>query len=102
MDDLSTNGCAVRKFCIWLTRRLSVFGLILTLVGASLGVVGVRVSPEQAIEIGVMRINGDNAEENLRLPAVQNLIHQSQMAQDGFVLIALGTLLQIVAAVRKR
>jgi hypothetical protein len=74
---------------------LTVLGLGVTLVGAGIGAWGVLLSPQQAVEIGVMRINGNNTEEDLRLPAVQNLLHQSQMAALGFVVICVGTGMQI-------
>lgn len=80
-----------------MTKWLAIVGLLLTLIGAGLGVRGVYLSPDQAIQIGVSRFNGNNREEDLRLPAVQNLITQSRYAMFGFALIGVGTVLQIVA-----
>ena len=74
---------------------LTVIGLVLTLFGAASGTYGVWLSPDQAIERGVSRLSGDVREQNLELPAVQNLLEQSHFALAGFVLIGLGTILQI-------
>jgi hypothetical protein len=63
---------------------LTITGLVLTLIGAGLGACGVRVTWDQAIEIGVMRWSGKTKQENLQLPAVQNLIRKSWLAQIGF------------------
>jgi hypothetical protein len=79
-------------------KALLVFGLALTLAGAVLTAKGVFVTPHQAVQIGVMRINGDTEQQNLQLPAVRNLISQSRYAFWGLVGIALGTALQILSA----
>lgn len=81
---------------------LTVFGLALTLFGAGLGTWAVWVSPDGAIEIGVTRFAGDTKQENLALPAVQNLLHQSHLAALGFIFIAAGTVVQIIAEMRRR
>jgi hypothetical protein len=83
------------------SKSWAIAGLILTLVGAGLGVYGVRLIEDQAVEIGVMRINGNNSEEDMTLPAVRNLLRQSRFAQAGFVLIFLGTACQIVSVMKK-
>jgi hypothetical protein len=77
---------------------LSVAGLVVTLAGAGFGSYGTWVSPHQAFEIGVTRWAGDTEQENSNLPAVRNLRHQAQFAMWGFVLIAFGTVIQIVGA----
>lgn len=66
-----------------------------------IGAYGVQLSPDEAIAIGVMQINGNTREENLQLPAVQNLLAGSRMAVLGFELIALGTAFQVAATFRK-
>jgi hypothetical protein len=65
------------------------------LIGAGFGTYGVWVTEDQAIERGVSRFSGGTREEQLKLPAVQNLLTQSNYAVLGFVLIGIGTLLQI-------
>lgn len=79
---------------------LTIAGLLLTLVGAGFGVRGVYLSEDQAIQVGVMRFNGNNRQEDLELPAVRNLIKQSRYAMTGFALIFVGTGLQIAAAAK--
>ncbi len=81
---------------------LMVLGLLLTVAGAWLGAWGVSLTPKQAIAIGVSRFNGENDEENLKLPAVQSLLSQSRMAEWGFYIIAIGTLFQIGGVVAGR
>jgi uncharacterized membrane protein len=80
---------------------LTIIGLVFTLLGAAAGTYGVWLSPNEAIERGVSRLSGDVREQNLELPAVQNLLQQSHFAVAGFVLIGFGTLLQIVAALSR-
>jgi hypothetical protein len=74
---------------------LTVIGLVVTLLGAGLGAYGTWVSTDQAVDIGVMRLAGETKEENLTLPAVQNLLNQSKLSMYGFLLIGGGTILQI-------
>jgi hypothetical protein len=79
-----------------------VLGLVTTLIGAGFGTYGVWVSEDQAIERGVSRWSGGTREDQLKLPAVQNLLSQSNNAMLGFILIGIGTLLQIaVGSVRE-
>jgi hypothetical protein len=78
-----------------MAKSVIVVGLVITLVGAGLGFWGVWVNEDQALEIGQARLSGDNRERDLQLPSVQNLIRQSRFAMTGFVLIGLGTALQI-------
>jgi len=80
---------------MWLT----IIGLVITLIGAGFGVIGVRVTEDQAIERGVSQWSGGTRDEKLKLPAVRNLLRQSHFAVWGFILIGLGTILQIVAVV---
>ena len=75
---------------------LTIIGLVFTLLGAAAGTYGVWLSPNEAIERGVSRLSGDVREQNLELPAVQNLLQESSFAVAGFVLIGFGTLLQII------
>jgi hypothetical protein len=53
------------------------------------------LSPDEAVELGASRWSGGTREEQLQLPAVQNLLQQSRFAVAGFILIGLGTLLRI-------
>jgi hypothetical protein len=87
----------------WLpTRLLMVLGLVTMLIGAGFGTYGVWVSEDQAIERGVSRWSGGTREDQLKLPAVQNLLSQSHNAMLGFILIGIGTLLQIAGTVSER
>jgi uncharacterized membrane protein len=84
-----------------LSRWLTVLGLVITLIGAGFGTYGVWVSKDEAIERGLSRWSGGTREDQLKLPAVQNLISQSHFAMLGFVLIGVGTLLQIAGVFRR-
>jgi len=75
---------------------LIILGLIFTLIGSGLGLWGVWVTEDQAIEIGVSRLTSPDRAQDLQLPAVQSLLWQSRCAVLGFALIGAGTLLQIV------
>ncbi len=74
-------------------------GLALTLFGAGRTARAVFLREEDAIRIGQARFGSDSSEENLRLPAVQNLLASSRGAQRGLRLIAAGTLFQMVPIV---
>jgi cell division inhibitor SulA len=77
-------------------KRLVIIGLSLTLMGAGSATWGVWLSPDQALDRGVSRLSGDTREQDLQLPAVQNLLEQSRFALLGFILIGAGTVLQII------
>jgi hypothetical protein len=79
-----------------LAKWLVFFGSLLTLIAAWYGVRGVWVTEDQALEIGQMRLSGENRDRDPQLPAVQNLLNQFRLAMKGFVLIGVGTALQIV------
>jgi hypothetical protein len=83
-----------------MSKYLPITGLAITLVGAGLGAYGTFVTEDQAIEIGVTRLAGETKEQSLRLPAVKNLVSQSNFARYGFLLIAAGTGLQILGVCR--
>jgi hypothetical protein len=78
-----------------MAKMLMVIGLVLTVLGAGCGFFGVWVDEDQALEIGQSRLSGEYREQDLQLPAVQNLLRQSRLAMSGFVLIGVGTALQI-------
>jgi hypothetical protein len=80
-------------------QALNIFGLVCTLMGAGIGTYGVWLTQDEAIEIGVSRYGGTR-EQNLTLPAVKSLLRQSRCAVGGFALIGVGTILQIIAALR--
>ncbi|MBO1024728.1 hypothetical protein IPU75_08360 [Ochrobactrum sp. SD129] len=75
---------------------LTLTGMVLTAIGAWRAASAVILKEDDAITIGVARYSGENREENLKLPAVQNLLRSSKGAQWGFRLIAGGTVLQIL------
>jgi hypothetical protein len=75
---------------------LLVVGLLLTGIGAGIGAWAMWFTDKQAIEVGATRWAGSSDEENIQLPAVQNLLRQSRFASRGFAMIAAGTILQIV------
>jgi hypothetical protein len=78
---------------------LNLGGLILTGIGAIIAARAVRLSEAQAIHIGVGRWVSDNAQENLKLPAVQNLLRQSRAASRGLQCVVAGTAFQALALI---
>jgi hypothetical protein len=80
---------------------VTVVGLALTAIGAGRAASSVVLREDDAITIGVARYAGSTREENLKLPAVQNLLNASKGARQGFWLIAVGTALQILPIVTK-
>lgn len=75
---------------------LSGAGLFFTLIGAWIAAQAVILKEDDAIKIGLARYSGKNRDENLKLPAVQNLLASSRGARRGLCFIAFGTALQIV------
>jgi hypothetical protein len=75
---------------------LTLVGLSLTLIGAAITAWAATISPEQAVTISASRYAPETIEEGLNLPAAQNLLKQSRAAKHGLILIATGTVLQIV------
>ena len=55
------------------------------------------LTPDRRAGCPQTRFAYEDRKENLQLPSVKNLIRQSNLAMWGFVLIAFGTLPQIVA-----
>jgi hypothetical protein len=80
----------------WLPKALSILGLCIACGGAVCGLIAVRVSKPKALELGLMRLAGETDAENLKQPAVQNLLRQSRLGFWAFLLIAIGTVLQII------
>jgi hypothetical protein len=75
---------------------LTAIGLFLTLFGAAIAARAVILSKGSAVKIGAGALAGNTDEENLPLPMVQNLLKTSQHAKIGLLLIAGGTLLQLL------
>jgi hypothetical protein len=73
-------------------------GLVSGFLGAVVMAYGLVLSKARAVELGVMRLSGETPEENLTLPAVRDRLAQSGRAVIGLALIALGFLLQAIAA----
>jgi hypothetical protein len=78
---------------------LTITGLILDLVGASILTVNLFLSKDEALNIGVSRWASSNEEENLKLPLVQELLKQSRLAKISFLFITIGFLLQLLGSV---
>jgi len=75
-------------------RWLNTAGLVLTLVGAGVTASGVFISRQTAEGLTGAAIGSSPCMNDL-------LVHQSQTAVAGLVLIVLGTLLQLIAQFRK-
>lgn len=80
---------------------LTVAGLLTTLIGSGLGAYGSWVSPHEAVEIAVPRFGGETEVDNLKLPGAQALLSQSRFSKWGFVVIGLGTMMQLGALARR-
>lgn len=81
----------------FLSRWGWLIGLALQFVGAFIVARAAYVSPQQAVSLGVSRWSG-TYEENVQLPAVQNLLNQSRAARVGLLFVMMGTVVQIPAA----
>jgi hypothetical protein len=80
---------------------LTLIGLALTAFGAGRAAMSVILKEDDAITVGVARWASEKREENLKLPAVQNLLQASRGAQQGFWLIVVGTALQILPIITR-
>jgi hypothetical protein len=78
---------------------ITIIGLLMTGLGAYLAARAMWLTDQQAVEIGVSRGTASTVEENLKLPAVQNLLRQSRGASRGFWLILAGAILQAAATI---
>ncbi|MBN2256197.1 MAG: hypothetical protein JW736_10845 [Deltaproteobacteria bacterium] len=73
-----------------------IIGLILDLVGVLLLAWDLLISKKRALELGLPHYAGQSDEDNLKHPAVRNLLRQAKHAKIGVVLISLGFLLQLI------
>lgn len=76
--------------------NLNTLGLILNLFGSAFLCFGLIINKKRAIEISVSRFSG-NHDDNFKLPQVQDRLKQSKNAIIGFVLLFIGSILQIIA-----
>lgn len=77
---------------------LTIMGLILDLVGASILTVRLFISKDEALNLGVSRWASSDEEENLKLPLVQEFLNQSRSAKISFLFITIGFLLQLLGS----
>jgi hypothetical protein len=82
-----------------LSDLLTALGLLLTLIGAGVAARAVILKPEDAANIGVSRFGSEDWREELKQPMVQNLLKSSRAAKLGLILVAVGTLLQLLPVV---
>lgn len=73
-------------------------GLIADIAGASYIAVGLFISKQEAIELGVMRWAGETDEENLTVPAVRDRLRQATRVKWGLALLILGFALQAIGS----
>jgi len=78
-------------------RILATFGLTCDLTGALFLAWSLFVNKQKAVELGLSRWSGGTLEENLKLPAVQDRLVQSNRAVWGCIFLVLGAFLQIAA-----
>lgn len=77
---------------------LDIIGLFLSLAGAITLAFGLIISRKQALWVGVARMAEDSDEKNNCLPHVRDRLRESKCALIGVVLLIIGFLLQIIAA----
>ncbi len=75
---------------------LTVLGVVSTTIGAVLIGWNDVMSENKAIEIGVSRVAGDTKEENLKLPAVQELLRRNKNSRRGLFFVLIGTIFLIL------
>ena len=80
-----------------MSNYLSFIGLCFDILGALLILSGAYLSRAKALDVGVMRLSPNTAEEKLKLPSVANLISQSRSAVLGTASLLAGFVLQAVA-----
>jgi hypothetical protein len=71
-------------------------GLIFSFAGAVTLALGLIVTKERALRVGLPLMASDKDEDNLCLPHVRDRMRLSRLALVGVVMMALGFLLQIV------
>ena len=76
---------------------LTIVGVILTTIGASLIGWNDIMSEDKAIEVGVSRWAGTK-EENRQLPAVQELLRRDKNSRRGLSFVVVGTMFLILAS----
>ncbi len=77
---------------------LDIAGLFIALIGGVVLALGLRISRNQALRIGVSRMADDRDKKNMQLPHVRDEIKESRFATIGIVLFTFGFLLQIISA----
>jgi hypothetical protein len=77
---------------------LSVLGLLLTFAGAAKTAVSVRISPHDAGQVAANRWMSEDQKDWKDTPLGKSLLKASRGAMWGLGIIAIGTLLQVVAA----
>ena len=78
-------------------RRLTIAGLVVTLLGAGLATYGAWVSPLEAGHLAAARWSAPNDLVNSTLPLAHALLRQAHFSMVGLALVAVGTALQIGA-----
>ena len=76
---------------------LTIVGVVLTTIGASLIGWNDIMSEDKAIEVGVSRWAGTK-EENRQLPAVQELLRRDKNSRRGLSFVVVGTMFLILAS----
>jgi hypothetical protein len=77
---------------------VNLIGLACGFLGAVVLAFSLVMRKERAVGLGVSRLSGDTIEKNVSLHAVAERVQQSNRAVAGLSLIALGFVLQAVAA----
>ena len=81
-----------------MTSYLTAVGVILTAIGAVLIGLNDVMSKKKALLIGQARVSGETDEENLKLPAVQELLRRSRNSSAGLVFVIVGAIFLVLAS----
>jgi len=77
---------------------LTILGVILTTMGAIFIGWNDVMSEDEALRLGQMRASGETREQNLTLPAVQELLKRSKNSKRGLSFVLLGAVFLILAS----
>ena len=75
---------------------LNIIGIIFNFFGALSIARGLFIGNKEAIELGVSRWSGEDEEEKLKLPAVQDRLRQKKYGIIGAILLFIGIIFQLL------
>jgi hypothetical protein len=97
-DEMKNIGLRSYLDGIFMVSYLTAIGVILAGIGAVLIGSNDLMSKKKALDLGQSRYSGGTDEENLKLPAVQELLRRSRNSSAGLVFVILGTIFLVLAS----